>query len=231
MTKKTIIITGTSSGLGKCIFEKLISIQNSIHIISISRRFSDDQKKYAGKNVKLVKIDLSKIASTNKDILDFGKNISDDVIFINNAGVINPIGGLGEIASTEIINNISINLIAPILILNKLVLVNKNKYIKLKIINISSGAANRPIAGWGLYCSTKAGMKMFLDAINISPNKQISFKMINYDPGVMDTGMQEEIRKSKSKEFIHQEKFVNFKRKNLLKNPEKVAEKIFKKYI
>lgn len=230
--KKTIIITGTSSGLGHSFFDILIKRKDD-KIVSLSRNFLSYQKKIAkNNNIKLVKVDLSDFKVVNK--LNFSDKlenfITNDIIFINNAGVIHPIGGLGNLKEDQVIENVNVNFLSPIILLNKLVKLKNKKRFRLKIINISSGAAENPVAGWSLYCSTKAAIKMFFNTI-VSSAGESKIEVINIDPGAMDTKMQKEIRESKEKEFVLKDKFIKYYKKQLLKNPDDVALGMCKKYI
>ena len=121
-----------------------------------------------------------------------------EIIFINNAGIIEPIKKIGEFSNNvDIYNHININYVSPSIIINSLVKLIENN-MKLKILNITSGAAERPIEGWSLYCSTKKATKMFLDVLNEENNKVV---IKHIDPGVIDTEMQHSIRNSHEGDF------------------------------
>lgn len=47
--------------------------------------------------------------------------------------------------------------------------------------------------------------------------------MISFSPGVMDTEMQEVIRKSKKEDFTEVEQFIEFNEKGMLRSPDFVA--------
>jgi benzil reductase ((S)-benzoin forming) len=72
---------------------------------------------------------------------------------------------------------------------------------RLYIVNISSGAANRPVAGWSTYCSSKAALKMAgqvtaqdLEHYNHYGKQSGAVSIISYSPGTVATAMQAEIR-------------------------------------
>lgn len=210
-----VVITGVSKGLGKNLFD-LLSVEN-IEIIAISRKFCDYQIELAenNKNIELLQLDLSNL----KEVKNHLTNITnEEIIFINNAATIEPICNIEEMKSDDIINTLNINFVSPILLINNL---SNNK---LLILNISTGAANHPIDKWSLYCSSKAGLKMFLDVILLQNN----YEIINIDPGVMNTEMQETIRTSN---FANVNYFKDLQENNLLKDPNAVAMDIFNKYI
>ena len=51
------------------------------------------------------------------------------------------------------------------------------------------------------------------------------FRIFSVAPGVVDTGMQDEIRKSSPKEFSRHDDFVEMKQTGILTRPEEVARK------
>ena len=226
---KTVIITGTSSGLGKAFFD-LLTTKNSYTIICFSRNFLAYQLKIANlsSNVHLLEIDLNDIA-VNLEIVEerlvFSGllSLADHVIFINNASTIEPIDKIGSFNVQVIARSINVNFMAPILLTNLLTAQHELLKYKLTILNISSGAASRPIDGWGMYCSTKAATKMFFEVLNKQyiHNPDISIKSM--DPGVLDTPMQEKIRSSVCQQFLLRDYFTKLKETGELRKPEQVA--------
>jgi benzil reductase ((S)-benzoin forming) len=93
----------------------------------------------------------------------------------------------------------------------------------LSFVNISSGAANRAINSWSLYCSSKAFIKMFFEVAECEYQQH---KFFNIDPGVMDTQMQKSIR---STDFPDVSSFRNLEEEGKLKLPIDVAIEILNK--
>src|SRR3546814_9460623 len=91
----------------------------------------------------------------------------------------------------------------------------------LHVLNISSGAAIRPLPGWGAYCASKAAIRHFFDVAEAEQTIDLSVR--HFDPGVLDTRMQEQIRSSSSDDFPLVEKFVSLKMSGSLKSPMDVA--------
>lgn len=214
-----IIITGISQGLGEELFN-LLSKKN-VKIVALSRRFLDNQYllEKSENNIQLRMVDLSNITDVEKVLDDL--SLEDDIIFINNASKITPIDSIQNISNDDIVNSITTNFIAPALIVKKL----SNKK-SLFIINLSTGASKRAIQNWSLYCSTKAGIEMFFNVIADDEHKNI--EVVNFDPGVMNTNMQQQIRNSK---FNDVDVFKSYKSKNILKDTKDVAFEIYERYI
>ena len=62
------------------------------------------------------------------------------------------------------------------------------------IINVSSGAAHRPLDGWSAYCAGKAGLAMVTRSLALETRKGI--RIFGFSPGTIDTDMQVKIRAS-----------------------------------
>jgi NAD(P)-dependent dehydrogenase (short-subunit alcohol dehydrogenase family) len=115
-------------------------------------------------------------------------------ILVNNAGVIQPIGRLHEVAAHEWSAAIGISLTGAAL-MARAVLPDMLAAGRGRIINLSSGAALRPLEGWSAYCAAKAGLAMLTRSIALEYG-EAGIRAFGFSPGVVDTGMQAEIRAS-----------------------------------
>ena len=91
------------------------------------------------------------------------------------------------------------------------------------MINIGSGAGNRPVHSWSTYCATKAALEMLTSVIAEENHKNLA--VFSVHPGVVDTNMQLEIRNSDPKNFPFVNKFIEYYIKNELKSTKIVAKK------
>lgn len=211
----TIFITGVSSGLGKAIVERLAE-ENNVYMIGLHRSLIPSEFTQM-KRADFIQYDLAETAALPILLENFFNsylNSNSSIVFINNAGTIGPIG-ITSATLDAIQENIAVNLTAPIIIYTKL----KQLFSNVKVVNISSGAADRPIAGWEMYCATKSGMKSFFEVAALDEAATV----LNYNPGVMDTAMQAQIRKSSTDEFTDHDKFVALKNDGSLKSTDEVA--------
>jgi NAD(P)-dependent dehydrogenase (short-subunit alcohol dehydrogenase family) len=62
------------------------------------------------------------------------------------------------------------------------------------ILNVSSGAAHRPLEGWSAYCAGKAGLAMVTRSIQLETAGRV--RIFGFSPGTIDTDMQVKIRAS-----------------------------------
>ena len=211
---RVFIITGANRGLGKAFVDILIKNRDNF-VISISRTESEEQKNYSASNFYFLKVDLSENRIDEK--INVLKNLITDeaIFFINNASIIEPITKIENLNEDAIDRTILVNIKSTIIITKYLLSHFKDH--KLTFLNISSGAANKAISNWSLYCSSKAFIEMFFNVAK-SEYKQHSF--FNIDPGVMDTNMQKSIRNS---DFPDIQNFQSLKDEGKLRLPDDVA--------
>lgn len=226
------IITGTSKGLGKAIAKKLIWDNNYLFCIS---RTKNEELIFMSANsnckVEYIEFDLTcleEIENLIKTI--FTKINSEDaesISLINNAGVLHPIKPIGKALSSDIIDNIGLNAIAPMILTSEFINHTEGLDCQRIIVNISSGAGKNPYFGWGCYCSSKAAIDMFTRCVGIEQrNTSNPVKIISFSPGIIDTDMQSEIRQSKNEDFELVERFIKYKEEGSLRSADFVAQKV-----
>lgn len=115
-------------------------------------------------------------------------------ILVNNAGVIGPIGRMTEVSPEDWGRNIETNLIAAFHAIQLAIrgMLPRGGGV---IVNLSSGAAHRPMEGWSAYCAGKAGLAMLTRQIH-EEYGAAGIRAYGFAPGVVDTGMQVSIRAS-----------------------------------
>lgn len=118
-------------------------------------------------------------------------------VLINNAGVIEPQVRLAEADPAGWAENITVNLVGamyacraalPHLLAGGGV-----------VVNISSGAAGRPLEGWSAYCAGKAGLAMLTRSLHLEYGPS-GVRAFGLRPGVVDTGMQGQVRAARANE-------------------------------
>lgn len=213
-------ITGTSSGLGKALAE--ICLNNGHAVTGFSRRQTIQHPNYAH-----IVTDLSKTENLQNFRFDLEDNDYKKIILINNAAQVEPVKYSGRADNEQIIQAYTLNVIAPAVLINTFIATFENHSAKKVIVNISSGAANYPVDGWSVYCSSKAALDMLSRTVAMEREKEKSgFKVASIAPGIVDTAMQTGIRQSDSKDFSRINDFIAYKEENKLQTPQAAAEKI-----
>ncbi len=115
-------------------------------------------------------------------------------ILVNNAGVIEPIAEVATSDPAAWAQNITINLVGAYNVV-RAVLPDMLAKGGGSIVNVSSGAAYRPLEGWSAYCAGKAGLAM-LTAVDRARDQGKGIRVFGFSPGTIDTDMQVKIRAS-----------------------------------
>tara|TARA_B100000780_G_C21067273_1_gene429250 strand:+ start:642 stop:1319 length:678 start_codon:yes stop_codon:yes gene_type:complete len=215
--KKTVIITGTNRGLGKSFVDFLIKDEDCF-VISLSRSLSEEQKAYSSRQFCFVEVDLADVTIIDKIAVLKDLIGEEPIYFINNASIIDPIVKIEDLDEAAIDITISVNIKSTVLMTKYLL---ENFSINpLIFVNISSGAANRAIGNWSLYCSSKAFIQMFFNTAKIEYKQH---RFFNIDPGAMDTEMQKSLRAT---DFPESVKFKELQQQGQLKEPIAAVEEI-----
>jgi benzil reductase ((S)-benzoin forming) len=219
MDKKCFVITGASSGLGKAMKDYLIA-ETKHDVVSLSRTPEPEDKhneRVWYEKFNLAAQDRLKIIQTICE-----KYSSTNIILVNNAATILPLSAVGSFEEDQISTYYRVNLIAPVSIINEFVAHKQNA---LTVLNISSGAAQRAISHWALYCSAKASVNMFCNVLAID---QPEVNVRNIDPGVVNTRMQSQIRDSHIPDL---ETFADMAENEQLKKPIDAAREILEEFV
>jgi len=212
-------VTGSSRGIGKALVEKILENENNF-VYGLSRNnfiLHDRFEHY--------RIDLSNIEEVKKFPFQEHKR-SERVVLINNAATLGEVLPIGKHENEEIANTFHLNLITPSILINKFIQYYRNFFGTKQIINISSGAGRHAIESWAVYCASKSGLDLLSEVINLENSKDKNFQIWSIAPGIVDTKMQEEIRKVQFEDFPNVNQFIDYKEKNQLYSPNFVANKI-----
>ncbi|OUS37757.1 short-chain dehydrogenase ['Osedax' symbiont bacterium Rs2_46_30_T18] len=218
---KLLIISGGSKGLGLALCKEYQ--QHGFSIVEFSR---------TAPHPFSVSVDLSNSKESANVIAKALAPLAAiewrEIVVINNAGTLNPMGPASKKNRDHVIDNININFASGILFISEALGHFQGHSGKKTLANISSGAALGGYPGWSLYCAAKAGMENFIASIALEQDLESDpFCAINIGPGVIDTDMQASIRKAKAEDFPAVERFIDRKESGDLRPPETVAADIF----
>src|SRR4051794_33254288 len=180
---KVAIVTGGSRGIGAASATALADAGASVMILA---RDGDAAAKIADTiNDKVgqacgISCDVAEYAAVEAAVGQTVRRFGKPDILVNNAGVIEPIGALAQSDPAAWYNAVRATL--PYMLANG----------RGTVINISSGAAHKPLEGWGAYCCAKAGLGMLTTALT----RAIRRARLRLGTGVVDTEMQVTIRAS-----------------------------------
>jgi benzil reductase ((S)-benzoin forming) len=220
------IITGTSRGIGEAIAHKMLQPGNTL--FCASRTLNEELVERAvslGVTIYYFTADLSDPhAVTGFSDQIWNKIVPENVkriALINNAGMIAPIGPIEKIDPVQLLMHMQLNLLTPMLLTSAFLKHTAQWKIPKVVFNISSGAANTAYSGWSAYCSSKAAIDMFTRTVALE-QALASFpaRIVALAPGIVETAMQVEIRKSDTSNFPEKDSFVKLHNKGQLSSPE-----------
>ncbi|MBK8553202.1 MAG: SDR family NAD(P)-dependent oxidoreductase [Ignavibacteria bacterium] len=151
------------------------------------------------------------------------------LVLVNNSASASEIVHLGRRTSDNIIENYNVNIVSPSLLMNNFLMKYQSVNCKKIIMNISSGAAYRPIESWSTYCATKAALAMISEVTDVEQklkHPENPVHIFSVGPGVVDTQMQTHIRGVSPDDFSMVGQFIEFHEKNELAKPADVAKKL-----
>ncbi len=223
--KTKAIVTGHSRGLGEAIAAALLD--SHVDVLGLSRRASTHLAPSDGATLTQVALDLGDAAALADRVLSDRIEAfcagADRVLLVNNAGMVKPIGPIGTGGAESIAKAVTLNVTGP-LVLADLFQAVAAPVKDRRILHISSGAGRRGMAGWSVYCATKAALDNHARAIleDSVPGLRVS----SLAPGVIDTDMQADIRGSTVEQFPAIDQFKAMKADGVLASPTEAGTKI-----
>ncbi len=219
--KIAAVVTGHSRGLGAAIASGLV--MRGIPVLGLSRGRMPPMPD-ATARLEEVAIDLSDTESLRRwlvgDTLGEWVAGADQALLINNAGLLGPVGAPASHDLQIVTRTLAVNVVAPLLIAAAFARAAASVPDR-RIVHLSSGAGRNAIAGWSVYCASKAALDHH--ARTVAADGVPGLRICSLAPGVVDTGMQEELRACSSRDFPLHAQFVDMKRKGALATPQSTA--------
>lgn len=223
-----VIVTGTSSGIGKALAQHLLD--ERWEVVGLSRRAVDmDNARY--RHVAADLADLSALKRIGEN--ELGPLVRDGgwqrVGLVNNAGVTGVMSPLEEKDVGEVAAVFAVNVLAPMYLMG-LLMRAAPPAAAVRIVNVSTGAAVRPLPGASEYGGSKAGLRMAgmvlgeeLSDPEHPGRRRENAGILSYEPGVVDTAMQASAR---AEGPPYNRRFVAMHEQGALAPPEGPAQEI-----
>ena len=221
------VVTGTTRGLGAALCEAIARDADN-ELIALGR--APDAPVPGGSRIQLDLADSRAIERTCDRIEQRirGRHY-EKAVLINNAGVVEPVAPLEQVPAEALERNLVVNLVAPMLLMRRFLLMTEGVAVLRRIINISSGAGRRPIAGWSGYCAAKAGLDMASRVAALeAESRRHPVEVVSLAPGVIDTDMQATVRSQSEDRFADVERFRRMKAEGQLRAAADVAADILR---
>jgi NAD(P)-dependent dehydrogenase (short-subunit alcohol dehydrogenase family) len=191
---KVIIVTGASRGIGAAAAEALAAEGANVVLTARDAALTRQVALSIGERASAHACDVADYDAFAALVAATKARFGRLDALINNAGVIDPIATIAESDPAAWARNIQINLTGAYHAI-RAVLPGMLADGGGTIVNVSSGAAVRPLEGWSAYCSGKAGLHMLTRAIALETAGK-GIRVFGFQPGTTDTDMQVLIRAS-----------------------------------
>lgn len=201
--KYYVIITGASVGIGRAItqaFSQKVAEKSVFVITGRNAENLNETKRLVGEVAPDVEVIAEVMDHSKASFDDYRKLITDTwakiseadgVVLVHNVGTI---GDVHKYASAftdekEIDDYFHLNLTSVMTLTSAfLEQFSNSSTLSRTIINISSLAAVKPMAGASIYCTGKAARQMYMKII-AAENPTVT--VLNYSPGPVDTAMHQ----------------------------------------
>lgn len=230
-TTHLALITGTSSGIGAALAHELL--ERGWSVVGMARRAAA----IAHPAYRHLVLDLSKVRALT-DALDhqLGEVVARPAVtrlaLINNAADVGLLGTIAELDAAALVNVYAVNVAAPIA-LSGWLLRRGNPSAAFRIVDVSTGAARNPYPGLGAYGGSKAALRLSgmilaeeLDDAEQSGAPARDVAILSYEPGVVDTEMQQDLRETTLEVLPMREYFAELDRDGRLVPPSAPAGEI-----
>lgn len=192
---QAVVILGASRGLGRAI--AIAAAEAGFSVVLGCRKQSDGDAiatdlTARGLMARALEVDVTEYAEVEAALSQARDWRGGLYGVVNNAGVIAPIGRIEDTSPSDWLAGIQINLVGAY---HGTRAALRHLVPQGVIINLSSGAAHRPIEGWSAYCAAKAGLAMLTRSTFLEHQDRV--RVYGAQPGMVDTDMHGEIRASR----------------------------------
>jgi benzil reductase ((S)-benzoin forming) len=214
---KVVVITGASRGVGAGLAEDFLGRGAKLGLCARSEVPLQDP------SVVRARVDVRDPAA----LLAFAAEVHEAHgpidLWINNAGVLDPVSFARDLSPQALRDHLDINLIGP---LNGAQAFLGHRAAEAVLLNVSSGAALKGYAGWSAYCAGKAALDRLSECLSAEESAN-GLRVHSVAPGVIDTDMQRKLRGLSVEQFPDLENFLQLKRDEAFNSTAWVAEHLW----
>lgn len=226
MSRKAVIITGCTSGIGEATAR--VFHQEGFKIYGVAR----DPVKLDALDFPLEHCEVADLAnpkSWNGLLCDVNAGDWDELVLVNNAGTFEPAEPVLDLSYESLLPAFNLNYFCPVFLSRKFykaLLSAPRPNRRARIVNISTGLAFHPSAGWAAYCGSKAALWSFTGVFALEMDPAIC-QIVSLAPGVVETKMQAFVRSLSPEKAPDVVKFQKLAAEGKIFPPEKPARYIF----
>lgn len=217
LSDKTVVITGASRGIGAGVARALSARGLKLGLCARSAPALED-----GPRVVRARVDVTDGEAVERFAREVDARLGPIDLWVNNAAVLEPVGPLRDLEADAVRAHLDVDVMG--------VFHGARAYVRHLarvgrpgvLVNVSSGAAQRPVAGWAAYCASKAAVERMTQVLALEEGPR-GLRAYSVAPGVVDTDMQATIRAMSADRFPDVERFRDLKRQGRFSSVEHVA--------
>lgn len=213
---KVAVITGASRGLGAGLAAAFAHEGIALGLCSRTCEARTEEQRVQRP------VDVSDRSAMEEFVAHVVEHLGPIDLWINNAGLLAPIGPLRDNNWDEVTALLDTNLrgawIGTQLFVQHLHRTGRPGV----LVNISSGAARQAVWGWSAYCASKAALERMTECVALEEESH-GLRAYSVAPGVVDTSMQAMIRSTPADKFPGRDRFLELKELGRFNTPEHVA--------
>lgn len=193
MQGQVVAITGASRGIGAAAARIFAAEGARVALLSRNAGAIAELAASIGPQAMALPCDVASWPEVSGAVAQIVSEWGGIDVWINNAGVIDPIARLEHADPAAWARLIDINLTGVFHGIRAVLPVMKPQR-RGTILTVSSGAAHRPLEGWSGYCASKAGAAMLTRALHEEEGDWL--RVMGLSPGTVATEMQVQIKAS-----------------------------------
>jgi NAD(P)-dependent dehydrogenase (short-subunit alcohol dehydrogenase family) len=219
------VITGSSRGLGAGLAEAMAARGIRLGLCARSRPTAPPSTESVTASV-----DVTDAAAVDRFTDEVAARFGPIDLWINNAGLLAPIGPLADADPEELRANIEVNVLGVLYGSAAFARHVRTRPGGGVLVNLSSGAATHPYLGWAAYGGAKAAVDMITEVV-AGEERTAGLRCYALSPGLIDTDMQALIRSATVKQFPAVARFRQVHEEGAFNTPAWVARWILERLV
>ncbi|MCB0167246.1 MAG: SDR family oxidoreductase [Anaerolineae bacterium] len=227
LKNQVAMVTGAGRGIGKAAALALAAAGAAVVLVARSKdeiASVADEIKHLGGKALAIPTDVSGISQIDNLLVLTLRAFGGVDILVNNAAMVQPLGKVWETSPVAWQKLIAVNVIGPYLCA-RAVLPHMLEKGSGRIINISSGAAERDIIGASAYNTSKAALERFSSTL-AAELTETNIVVTVLRPGIVDTSMQASMRQTPKHIFPLASNWQDWYDQGQLRSPNEPAQAV-----
>ncbi len=220
------LVTGAGRGLGRAVALDLAGRGARVALNGRSRRFLEEtagEIEASGGECLVAAGDVADPQQVAAAVRHCVESLGVVGVLVNNASIIGPPRFLEDADALAWNETLATNLNGPYAFCREVLPLMRQRG-RGRVINVISGLAQMPFPRFSAYCASKAALLQLTRCL-AQELEQDPLQIMALDPGVMDTGMQAEIRSLDPQQLGPvRDRFLEMKESGALRDPGEAAE-------